>query len=189
MSDEAASDRPTDARERLRQHFLHPSNTHTDRWDALWAKGDFLPFDRGAPNPALEDTLRDRRELLGGPLTDDGTSGGKGQRKKALVPGCGRGYDVLLLSSFGYDAYGLEASANAVKACKEYAEKEDAKYPVRNEETGRGAVRFLYGDFFKDDWVREIGDGNEVKFDLIYDYTVCATLLGTTVVSSIAYRT
>ena len=59
-----------------------------------------------------------RADTIGGPIAQDG------QRRKALVPGCGRGVDVLLLASFGYDAYGLECSATAVDACKK-EEKEN----------------------------------------------------------------
>ncbi|KAJ9643578.1 hypothetical protein H2199_004257 [Coniosporium tulheliwenetii] len=122
-----APDQPSEARERLRQHFLtHPStSTHPQRWDDLWAAGDFLPWDRGRPNPALEDTLRDRQDLLGEPVTaewDADGRGGRKRRKRALVPGCGKGYDVLLLAAAGYDAYGVEASKNAVGAAERYAE-------------------------------------------------------------------
>lgn len=37
---------------------------------------------------------------------------------KALVPGCGKGYDVLLLSAFGYDATGLEISSKALEEAR-----------------------------------------------------------------------
>ena len=112
-----------------------------------------------------------RRGTIGNALATDAE--GNRYRKKALVPGCGRGVDVLLLASFGYDAYGLEYSGAAVQACRQ-EEKESttsAKYPVRDEEVGRGKVTFVQGDFFKDDWLEELGLGLNC-FDLIYDYTV-----------------
>ena len=161
-----------EARERLRQHFLNSDpSTHPSRWDDLWKTGDFLPWDRGTPNPALVDTLEQRTELLGPAITNDPTTGLK-QRRRALVPGCGKGYDVLLLASFGYDAYGVEASANAVKACEKYAAEQADKYPARNTEVGSGSVKFVYGDFFKDEWIADVDGGLREGFDLVYDYTV-----------------
>ncbi|OCL08883.1 putative thiol methyltransferase [Glonium stellatum] len=170
---------PNEARERLRQHFLNSDPcTHPSRWDDLWKTGDFLPWDRGAPNPALVDTLTQRPELLG-PATTTSTTGdattGPRQRKRALVPGCGKGYDVLLLASLGYDAYGVEASANAVKACEKHAAEQAERYPARDTEVGSGGVKFVLGDFFKDEWLAGVDGGLGEGFDLIYDYTfLCA---------------
>lgn len=214
-----------DARARLKAHFAGDDDdddddvsTHTKKWSELWDKGDFLPWDRGVPNPALVDLLvassSDRGDLydhsvgtstyfvdddddgndvvvvVGGDSSRDGNeaeAGGKGRerrirrrrrRRKALVPGCGRGYDVLLLAGFGYDALGLEVSEGAVRRCWEEWEKEKERgkgeggmYAVRDEEgVGAGEVRFVRGDFFagEGEWM---GDG-EGGFDLIYDYTV-----------------
>lgn len=164
-----------EARERLRQHFLNSdASTHPSRWDDLWKTGDFLPWDRGTPNPALVDTLEQRTELLGPAIATDSTTGLK-RRKRALVPGCGKGYDVLLLASFGYDAYGIEASANAVKACERHAAEQADKYPARNTEVGSGSVKFVFGDFFKDGWIASVNGGLREGFDLVYDYTfLCA---------------
>lgn len=172
---------PNEARERLRQHFLNSDPcTHPSRWDDLWKTGDFLPWDRGAPNPALVDTLTQRPELLG-PATTTSTTGdattGPRQRKRALVPGCGKGYDVLLLASLGYDAYGVEASANAVKACEKHAAEQAERYPARDTEVGSGGVKFVLGDFFKDEWLAGVDGGLGEGFDLIYDYTVGVALL------------
>ena len=77
-----------DARSRLREHFSGPPNENASRWSKLWDTGDFLPFDRGMPNPALVDLLTDRHDLIGDCFIQ--TSHGQ-MRKKALVPGCGRG--------------------------------------------------------------------------------------------------
>lgn len=109
---------------------------YVEGWAELWDKseGKPLPFDRGFPNPALEDTLIEKRDIIGDPIGRDAQ--GNTYRKKALVPGCGRGVDVLLLASFGYDAYGLEYSATAVKVCKEEQAKNGDKYPVRDAEIG-----------------------------------------------------
>lgn len=168
---DATADKPTDARTRLLAHFSGDTAAHSDRWSELWDKGDFLPWDRGTPNPALEDVLAHRQDLIGDRFARGG-EGGK-RRKKALVPGCGRGYDVLLLASFGYDVYGLDLSESAVQMCRREQDTNGHKYPVRDVNVGgAGKITFLTGDFFGDAWSSNI-DGGPV-FELIYDYTVDA---------------
>ena len=158
-----------EVRARLISHF---SNTpdQGQGWSKLWDAGDFLPWDRGTPNPALEDLLKDRGDLLGTPWTDGDHAGKTPRRKRALVPGCGRGYDVLLLASFGYDAYGLDISSSAVEKCKEFARDHEKDYPPRDPKHGAGRAAFLTGDFFKDDWLEEVDGGR--TFEILYDYTV-----------------
>lgn len=88
-----------------------------------------------------------------------------------MVPGCGKGYDVLLLSAFGYDAYGLEISSNALEAARRTEKEMDGKgdYEMR-EGVEKGRVTWLAGDFFADAFLKDVeGEG---AFDLIYDYTV-----------------
>ena len=157
-----------DARAQLQTHFSTPAAQHGKQWSKLWDAGDFLPWDRGIPNPALTETLAGLQNLIGGCFSETGR--GPIRRKKALVPGCGRGYDVLLLASFGYDAYGLEVSETAVKRCLEEQQIHAEKYPARNEEAGVGSVMFVAGDFFSDSWIEAL-EGTDT-FDLIYDYTV-----------------
>lgn len=158
-----------DARAQLKAHFEAGSHEqHPELWDALWAKGDFIPWDKGFPNPALVDTLVQRTDLVG---ASPQHSNGK-RRKRVLIPGCGKGYDVLLFASFGYDAYGLEVSENALKAAKELAASEGDKYPARSADVGAGSVAYVSGDFFKDGWVNQVCGGDGQGFDIIYDYTV-----------------
>lgn len=166
MSSSTPADQPTDARARLFAQFSSAKTTsdHAQQWDELW-KQDFLPWDKGFPNPALVDLLTKRHQEL--------PSSYSGQRKKALVPGCGKGYDVLLLAAFGYDAYGLEYSSVAVEACKKN-EKEHGGKEVYEKRVDGGTVTWLHGDFWKDDWLEKV-DGDK-KFDLIYDYTVSLLL-------------
>jgi SAM-dependent methyltransferase len=152
----------------LRGHFLNlDSAQHGAKWDQLWAE-DFAPWDRGLPNPALDDALAERRDLFGARVGAHG-----GARKKALVPGCGRGYDVLLLSAAGYDAYGLELSDTALQGARALERESGGmeEYRVRDAAVGRGRVTYLAGDFFQDDFREGVEGGG--KFDLIYDYTVC----------------
>ncbi|KAI4127385.1 MAG: hypothetical protein LQ347_004622 [Umbilicaria vellea] len=161
-----------EARVQLQAHFSGPESEHPDRWSKLWDAGDFLPWDRGLPQPALADLLSDRHDLIGKCYVEDGSGGQR--RKKALVPGCGRGYDVLLLASFGYDAYGLEVSESATQRCEEEQANNAHKYPVRDEAVGAGTATFLNGNFFEETWLKEV-DG-EGKFELMFDYTASLTL-------------
>jgi hypothetical protein len=154
-------------REKLREHFS--AGITPSKWEDAWNNG-FVPWDRGKPNPALIDLLSGRQDLLGESTYQhpDGTVG----RKKALVPGCGRGYDVLLLGSFGYDSYGLDASTTAIEAAKRVAAEEAENYPLQAKVDSRGNIHFIAGDFYENDWEKELLSGEKGSFDLIYDYTV-----------------
>ncbi|KAL5366000.1 S-adenosyl-L-methionine-dependent methyltransferase [Aspergillus floccosus] len=158
---------------RLLKHFSGEGPPVNDRWAALWDAGDFLPWDQGVPNPALVDAMSNRQDVVGASAFVVDENGDR-RRKRALVPGCGRGYDVLLLSSLGYDAYGLEVSIKAVEEAQTWATEHLSDYPVRDDAVGRGTVRFIVGDFFSDDWVDQAG-GNG-RFDFIYDYTFFCAL-------------
>jgi hypothetical protein len=162
---------PADTRAQLRGHFDdYPGDKYAKGWQKLWEAGTkFTPWDRGAPSPALLDTLLNWKEVIGNPVFE-------GRRKKALVPGCGRGVDVLLLSSFGYDAVGLEISPGAVEACHEFAAENESKYPARDPKVGSGKRQFVLGDFYSNDWKKEVGMAENETFDLIYDYTVSIPL-------------
>nr|XP_036575115.1 thiol methyltransferase [Colletotrichum truncatum]KAF6781636.1 thiol methyltransferase [Colletotrichum truncatum] len=162
-------------------------------WKAIWAEGPSVPWDRGNPNPAFIDFLRTpsnpptspnvnptpgapkpntiehtEEVQLPAPLKEDGT------RRKALVPGCGTGYDVALLASWGYDAFGLEISKHAVDHANLFLKNSgegvlEGEYKIKDEKIGKGSVQCLLGDYFDDAWVREAGvvEG----FDIIYDHT------------------
>jgi len=130
----------------LATYFSTDPSTHILKWDNLWKENN-TPWDQGKSNPALSDTILSHPDLF---------PAGNGKRKRALVPGCGRGYDVSVLAELGYEAWGLEGSSTAVKICREaVGEKE--------------RVGFVVGDFFETGWQGECGGGD---FDLIYDYTV-----------------
>jgi SAM-dependent methyltransferase len=154
-------------RDQLRDHFLAENTPR--RWDEAWNQ-KLTPWDKGLPNPALVDLLSTRRDLLGEPIAHD--ANGQMRRKRALVPGCGKGYDVLLLASFGYDAVGLDGSLAAIEGCKKLAVEEADKYPLQNGAESRGDIQFVLGDFFAKDWESTLQFGGEnLSFDLIYDYT------------------
>ncbi|KAJ6135388.1 hypothetical protein N7512_000548 [Penicillium capsulatum] len=156
---------PKDVQAHLAQY---KGESYADGWAALWDKGDGLPWDKGFPNPALEDTLVQRRGTIGAAIGHDAQ--GQSYRRKALVPGCGRGVDVLLLASFGFDAYGLEYSSTAVEACKKEEAENHSWYRARDQSIGRGKAAFVQGDFFDDAWLQSIGVPLN-GFDVIYDHT------------------
>lgn len=182
---------PDDDRERLRQHFLASGDpsTHPARWNDLWASS-FLPWDRGTPNPALVDLLSNpppntlAAPQLAPPKDAERRVDQKVRRPRALVPGCGRGYDVRLLAACGWDAVGVEASEVAVDEARKAAEAgrggdgegegegDGDVYRTRDERVGRGSVRFVVGDFFAREWEAEVGVQEEGGWDLVYDYTV-----------------
>lgn len=163
---------PTDAQAPSRlfiQFDGHAPSEHGSKWNELYEQ-DYIPWDKGFPGPAFVDLLTEREDLLGPSFVVDPAQGQR--RKKALVAGCGKGYDVLLLSAFGYDAYGLEISELALKAARE-SEKNllgEEVYKVRDEAVGRGKITWLSGDFFKEESFKSVG--GKGSFDLLYDYTV-----------------
>ena len=74
-----------------------------------------------------------------------------------------------MLSSYGYDAYGLDTSDLALEAARKTEEEMGGKgvYETRPGIT-KGSVNWLKGDFFKSGFAAGV-DGT---FDFIYDYTV-----------------
>ncbi|KOS21624.1 putative thiol methyltransferase 2 [Escovopsis weberi] len=166
-----------------------PFSSNPALWDGLYSES-FTPWDRAGPSLALADLLAQRTDLIppsqerdarGNPLRD---ASGKVIRRTALVPGCGPGHDVLLLSSLGYDAVGLDFSNNAIQRAtdNERVANESGKYEPVEEGLEKGTVTWLTGDFFADEWTAV--DGTTVsqssfgKFDLIFDYTfLCALQL------------
>lgn len=157
-------------RAKLRSQFLNqPADSHPGHWDDLW-KQNVTPWDRKGPSLALKDAITVHPDIFGPPV-DSRSS----KRKRALVPGCGRGYDVLSLGySLGYEAYGLDSSETAIEAAKKQQEEAQGSetYSPHDSQIGAGTVKFLTSDFFKDDFFSETGGAD---FDLIFDYTfLCA---------------
>ncbi|KAI7277842.1 hypothetical protein KC345_g6365 [Hortaea werneckii] len=163
-----------DVRERLRQHFdALPPEKQAGGWNAMWEQ-NVTPWDRGEPSPALVDTLQYKLPQIEASSSQD-TSSNKTlnqstRRKKALVPGCGRGYDVLLLASYGYDAYGLDTSTLAIQGAQELAGSpdRDIKYPpAANNSSGTaagpGTATFLVADFFSDDFLSQTHPPSSTK--------------------------
>ncbi|KAJ5675660.1 hypothetical protein N7462_008557 [Penicillium macrosclerotiorum] len=160
---------------RLLNTFINrPVNEHGSGWSTLWDSGESDLWDRGEASPALADILGQEQELFH-PITEDG------RRKKALIPGCGRGYDVVMFALHGFDAYGLEISDTAVKEAEAYADielKAPSPYNFSSwqpESHSPGSVAFFRGDFFSSNWDFKGGVDETTKFDVVYDYTfLCA---------------
>ncbi|RKF61045.1 putative thiol methyltransferase 2 [Erysiphe neolycopersici] len=158
----------TDARAKLFNHFSKANSftEYSKRWDELWKQG-FCPWDKGSPNPALIDLLTEQKGLLPQPQ--------KSNRLKALVPGCGKGYDVYLLAAHGYDTFGLEISETALTEARNL--EKNVKHTELSQMTDsvkdKGNIEWVAGDFFD---IKSLENaGNNGQFDLIYDYTfLCA---------------
>lgn len=170
--------------QRLRSLFKDLDySTHPEHWDTLW-KESFTPWDRGGPSQALDEVLSLHRELF--TKAPDSLDDWDKARPKALVAGCGRGHDALLLSAHGYDVLGLDSSPTSLEEAKKNekrAEEEDAELYAPRRELGvttKGRVMWVVGDFFENDWVNDSGYG-KVKngFDLIFDYEVRGLSSGT----------
>ncbi|KAI0201951.1 S-adenosyl-L-methionine-dependent methyltransferase [Astrocystis sublimbata] len=136
---------------------------HSAKWDKLW-KDNVTPWDRGAPSMALHDLLTENPNKVI-PLPN------KDSPRTALVPGCGRGYDVVLLSSLGYNVYGLDVSSQALNAAKENTEKILDNDVYKTEGIQRGVITWIRQDFFAEKW-----EGVQTPFDLIFDYTFFCAL-------------
>ncbi|KAK1230722.1 hypothetical protein PQX77_006172 [Marasmius sp. AFHP31] len=127
-----------------RVHATLSDDPHT--WNELW-KENLTPWDCGQYQPPLKKFLES--EELNLPATG-----------KALVPGCGTGYDAVLIGAvIGCEVLGLDISSSAVeKARIHLASQQDA--------TLTSKVQFHDANFF------DLNPSEDKdKYDLIYDYT------------------
>ncbi|KAJ3723807.1 S-adenosyl-L-methionine-dependent methyltransferase [Lentinula raphanica] len=123
--------------------------SESESWDRLWANG-LTPWEAGAVDvqPPLKMVVQSG-EI---PWPKEG---------KALVPGCGRGFDTIYLAStLGWKTVlGYDISTTAVAAANDFLQSGNIPPSVS------ASVKFDVVDFFK------LELPNEEKFDLIYDYT------------------
>ncbi|SMR41516.1 unnamed protein product [Zymoseptoria tritici ST99CH_1E4] len=174
----ASADLHSSDRQILKETFANTDpSTHTSHWESLWSKST-TPWDRSGPSLALKDAILSKPSIFG--PTPSSKDQSTTCRKRALVPGCGRGYDVLLLASLGYDTVGLDASKTAIAAAESLkstlASKPDPAYaPPAEANITPGTATFLEADFFKTLPLPKNAEGKEETFDLIFDYTfLCA---------------
>jgi len=117
------------------------------RWFDRWATGGIKPgvaWDMGSPSPALQKAI-DSNTIPDG---------------RALVPGCGRGYDIKALATSRRYVLGADIVPKAVDEANVYLKE-------NNVSPQQGEVKVL--DFF------QLSTEPKDKFDFIYDYTfLCA---------------
>jgi methyl halide transferase len=120
-------------------------------WDIAW-KQNVTPWDHGNTQPPLKQILQ---EL---PITGSNTGSVPGSAPgRALVPGCGAGYDAIHIASVtGYHTIGLDISQTAL-------DKANSLVPPELSSN----ISFKSGDFFS----LKVDE----RFDLIYDYTYVHT--------------
>eukprot|EP01025_Chloroclados_australasicus_P053019 TRINITY_DN6200_c0_g3_i1.p1 TRINITY_DN6200_c0_g3~~TRINITY_DN6200_c0_g3_i1.p1 ORF type:complete len:262 (+),score=28.54 TRINITY_DN6200_c0_g3_i1:22-786(+) len=121
---------------------------YNGRWENLWQEG-VAPgekWDRTVVSPALEDVLNGKLDV---------------QNKRVVVPGCGRGYDVIAFSQAGaVQAIGLEITQLAVDQAVKYRDSLGLPPSVSS------SAQFQFVDFFV---------YQDAGFDVGYDYTfLCA---------------
>jgi len=113
-------------------------------WDKAW-RDSVTPWDRGALQAPLQKLVESGRVSLP-------TSG------RAIVPGCGRGYEVVYIANtLHLDTLGLDLSSAAIHAAQQNAAK-----AVTSPKT---KLQFIEGDFFK----YEVPESD--RFDFGFDYT------------------
>ncbi|GBF87306.1 thiol methyltransferase [Raphidocelis subcapitata] len=125
---------------------------YNSRWHGIWEAG-LQPgemFDIGGVSPALSRLLASRDLDLAG--------------RSFLVPGCGRGYDVVAAAAAGAArAVGLDLSGAAVAAAA--AHRDATAGPE-----AAARAHFVQGDFFT------YSDDVVPAFDAGYDYTMLCAL-------------
>ncbi|CUA76810.1 putative thiol methyltransferase 2 [Rhizoctonia solani] len=114
-------------------------------WDAAWQEG-ITPWDAGMSQPPLQQVFE----------TNIWSDLGISRSGRALVPGCGRGYDAIYLASQGYSVIGADLSATAVNEAQKYLSSRPNSEDIK--------VEYKALDFFENSSLEE-------PFDLVYDYT------------------
>lgn len=129
-------------------YTMAPNVESATDWEGMWSRGiqrgDY--FDAMVPLPYFSSSVKS--DSL---LTE--------RAGVALVPGCGRGYDVELLSRSGLfsTVYGMELSTTAAQTARDYLSSVTPPLPAN--------WRVLQADFFADD------PALQARVDLVYDYT------------------
>jgi len=83
-------------------------------WESLYQQGD-TAWDRGEASPALLHWL-DKAIIS--------------EKQRVLIPGCGRGYEVIALAKMGCDTTAIDIAESAIKALKYGLEKNNVKAEV-----------------------------------------------------------
>ncbi|CAG7853533.1 SubName: Full=Uncharacterized protein {ECO:0000313/EMBL:CCA72986.1} [Serendipita indica DSM 11827] len=135
------------------QQLLALGEHEQDGWEKAW-QDNVTPWD------GLGDVQPPLRDLLVSVEDDKLVQFPRGEGR-ALVPGCGRGYDPIFIArTLGLDVLAVDISQSAVDAANELLLKTGSVAP--------GRVTFHAQDFFA------FGVREEEKFDLIYEHTLRA---------------
>ncbi|KIM36674.1 hypothetical protein M413DRAFT_286842 [Hebeloma cylindrosporum] len=114
-------------------------------WELTWTLG-VTPWEVGEIQPALREAI----EQSGIDFARNG---------RALVPGCGSGYEITYIASaLGHDTLGLDIAPTAIRRANDTIQKGKSENP-----NIRASVQMT--DFFTFD------PPEDSRFDLIYDYT------------------
>ena len=141
------------ATQQPQEHF----ENYMDRWEKNWQTGATF-WDLGERHPELNRLVSDHSSEL----YKSGGAGGGSNFKRALVAGCGSGYDVFTLCEVpGIEKVtGLDMAPTAMKRAEQLAEQQGEPY--------RSISEFVVGNFFD----YSPADG---LYDLCFDYTfLCA---------------
>lgn len=119
-------------------------------WEQAWQESR-TGWDAGAPAPALVEYLLSR-----------GDEGDEQATRRALVPGCGSGYDAFALAQQGYHTTGIDLAPTAAR-----------RFEALREERGlsKTQAHIIVRDFFE----LSHEPAHQHAYDLIWDYTfLCA---------------
>ncbi|KAH9477419.1 putative thiol methyltransferase 2 [Psilocybe cubensis] len=125
------------------KHIVKPDDQST--WETAWQKG-VTPWDAGEAQPSLKEAVE--KSGLEFPKTG-----------RALVPGCGSGYDLTYIAqATGLSVLGLEIAETALKRANKLIDEAKSVNP-------KISASISNQDFFTFD-----PPENE-RFDLVYDHT------------------
>jgi len=126
------------------------NDTTGNPWDAIW-KQNVTPWDQGVVQRSLREFVESNKVTLP-------TSG------KALVPGCGRGYEaVYLATKLGLETTGMDISETAVEEANKNLKVSDIPQDTK--------ISFKTASFFDYRF-----DNDEESYDLCLDYTFFVAL-------------
>jgi SAM-dependent methyltransferase len=111
----AKPDSKSDTKSDLSPKFSHRDPSHPDFWSERFEQ-DFIPWDSGGVPQALQQYLA------------------RSKPQATLIPGCGSGYEVALLSEAGWDVTAIDFSSAAVDAARKVL--------------GKWSDRVVQADFF-----------------------------------------
>ncbi|KAK2463812.1 hypothetical protein APHAL10511_004117 [Amanita phalloides] len=121
-------------------------------WDLAWKSG-VTPWNKVASHPALCEAVE-----------ESGIEFPRGRDKRALVPGCGEGHDVIYIAStLGLNTTGVDISQTAIERAISIASA--------NLDVPHDVVSYKVENFFD---LRPQTDADH--YDLIYDYTFFVVL-------------